>query len=85
MVFRLIVRYLANNEKLIQRLSESYPIRRAAQLTINVWYRGKQLTEDSNLKNVTAIDWKSLIQRIARNVREEIQQAKNDLHNKRKQ
>jgi hypothetical protein len=33
MPWRSLMRYLTNNEELIRRLSESYPIRRAAQLT----------------------------------------------------
>jgi hypothetical protein len=33
MPWRSLMRYLSNNEELIRRLSESYPIRRAAQLT----------------------------------------------------
>ncbi|CAF4574546.1 unnamed protein product [Rotaria sp. Silwood1] len=33
MPWRPLMRYLSNNEELIRRLSESYPIRRAAQLT----------------------------------------------------
>lgn len=33
MPWRSLFRYLSNNEELIRRLSESYPIRRAAQLT----------------------------------------------------
>jgi hypothetical protein len=33
MSWRSLLHYLSNNEELIRRLSESYPIRRAAQLT----------------------------------------------------
>ena len=33
MPWRSLLRYLSNNEELVRRLSESYPIRRAAQLT----------------------------------------------------
>jgi hypothetical protein len=33
MPWRSLLHYLTNNEELIRRLSESYPIRRAAQLT----------------------------------------------------
>jgi len=33
MPWRSLMHYLSNNEELIRRLSESYPIRRAAQLT----------------------------------------------------
>ncbi len=33
MPWRALLRHLSNNEELVRRLSESYPIRRAAQLT----------------------------------------------------
>lgn len=49
MVIRMILRYLANNEQLVQRLAESYPVRRAAQLAVSVFYRSKDLAERNNL------------------------------------
>ena len=41
MPWRSLMRYLSNNEELIRRLSESYPIRRAAQLTAYFYHSGK--------------------------------------------
>jgi hypothetical protein len=41
MPWRSLMRYLSNNEELIRRLSESYPIRRAAQLTAYFYSAGK--------------------------------------------
>lgn len=41
MPWRALMRYLSNNEELIRRLSESYPIRRAAQLTAYFYSAGK--------------------------------------------
>lgn len=76
MVFRFIFRYLSNNEKLIERLSESYPIRRAAQITVEFMNRGKQITETETVKNISKFDLKSFLQRFSKNVKEEIQDAK---------
>jgi len=45
-IFRFILRYLANNEQLVYRLSESKPVRRAAQLTISLFHRSKMLHEE---------------------------------------
>jgi len=45
MALRMLLRYLANNEQLVQRLAESYPVRRAAQLTAYVFFRGKAIGE----------------------------------------
>ena len=44
----LFHRYLANNEQLIQRLSESYPMRRAAQLTSFFYHKGKDIGKKFN-------------------------------------
>ncbi|KAK7092978.1 protein NCBP2AS2 homolog [Littorina saxatilis] len=46
MPLRVLLRYLMNNEQLTQKLAESYPVRRAAQLTAYVFHRGKELGED---------------------------------------
>lgn len=42
MVLRIILRYLAHNEQLVQKLSESYPIKRSAQLVAYVFLRSKE-------------------------------------------
>ncbi|CAF0953976.1 unnamed protein product, partial [Didymodactylos carnosus] len=41
MVWRHLARYLANNEQLVNKLAESYPIRRAAQLTAYFYHSGR--------------------------------------------
>lgn len=46
MPLRAVLRYLLNNEQLIQKMAESYPIRRAAQLTAYLFHRGKELGEE---------------------------------------
>ncbi|CAH1776178.1 unnamed protein product [Owenia fusiformis] len=46
MPWRSLMRYLVNNEQLIQKLAESYPIRRAAQLTAYFYHRSKSIGND---------------------------------------
>lgn len=58
MVLRYILRYLANNENLINRLAESYPVRRAAQLTVYLFHRSKAIMEDAQTKD-KALKFKS--------------------------
>lgn len=53
MVFRFLMRYLANNEQLINRMAESYPMRRAAQLVVSIMYRAKHIAEDKGLHEMT--------------------------------
>lgn len=50
MVLRFIARFLLNNEQLVNRLAESYPIRRAAQLVLYYFSKSKVLTEQKLLK-----------------------------------
>lgn len=45
MVFRFIIRYLANNEQLVSRLADSYPVRRAAKFTVFIFNHTKRLVE----------------------------------------
>lgn len=48
MVLRILIRFLANNEKLVEKLAESRPIRRAAQLTVYMMNHSKSLKLSSN-------------------------------------
>ncbi|ODM95525.1 hypothetical protein Ocin01_11157 [Orchesella cincta] len=41
----------ANNERLIERIAESYPVRRAAQLTVYLFQRSKSIMEDTGAKD----------------------------------
>lgn len=43
MVIRYLFNYLANNPQLVEKLSESYPVRRAAQLTVYAYHKGKRI------------------------------------------
>lgn len=53
MVVRMILRYLANNEQLVQRLSESYLMRRAAQSLVSVFYKTKGFAVEYRLTEWT--------------------------------
>lgn len=75
MVFRFLLRFLSNNEHLVQKLSESYPFRRAAQWVVIIFYRGKGLVEDTNLhKKLTPEQFRSFIQRFSENIKREIEE-----------
>lgn len=61
MVFRFIIRYLANNEQLVNRVADSYPVRKAARFVVYFFTRTKSLVEselatgkykDINLSNM---------------------------------
>uniref|UniRef100_A0A2H1VKW7 SFRICE_000835 n=1 Tax=Spodoptera frugiperda TaxID=7108 RepID=A0A2H1VKW7_SPOFR len=77
MPIRAILRYLANNEHLVQKLAESYPVRRAAQLAVSVFYRGKEKLSDVDPQQVNRI--MSFLKKFSENLREGIQDAKKQL------
>lgn len=45
MVLRFILRYLIHNEQLINRLAESYPVRRAARFIVYFFTRSRSIVE----------------------------------------
>ncbi|CAL1547192.1 unnamed protein product [Lymnaea stagnalis] len=58
MPIRALLRYLLNNEQLIQKIADSYPIRRAAQLTAYFMHKGKEIGEEKleQLKETDALN-----------------------------
>ncbi|XP_017087320.2 protein NCBP2AS2 homolog [Drosophila bipectinata] len=84
MVLRFLMRYLANNEQLIQRMSESYPIRRAAQLAVSLMYRTKSLAREQGLHEMTPERFKSFMNMFKNNVRQELEGVKKEINNKKK-
>lgn len=45
MVFRYLFNYFVNNPQLVEKISDSYPVRRAAQLTVYAYNKGKGVGE----------------------------------------
>lgn len=67
-MIRYILHVLANNERLVQKLSESYPMRRAAQLVAIVVYRGKFMIEDVKLRNPEQL--RDLLNKLSQSLKE---------------
>ncbi|XP_077293200.1 protein NCBP2AS2 homolog [Arctopsyche grandis] len=47
MPLRFLFRYLANNEQLVQRIAESYPVRKAARFCVSIYYRTQNIARES--------------------------------------
>lgn len=77
MPIRALLRYLANNEHLVQKIAESYPMRRAAQLAVSVFFRGKEKLSDMDPQQANRI--MSFIKKFSENLREGIQDAKKQI------
>lgn len=79
MVLRVILRYLANNEQLIQRLADSYPMRRAAQLLVSAYYRSRAVAQEQKLVDMTPEKFKRMMNAFKDNIKQEIESAKQDM------
>jgi len=85
MVLRVILRYLSNNEHLIHKLSESKPVRRAAQLFVSFYYRGQSVAQESGLKNnLSPQRFQQFVRRLSNNFKLELENAKRQLEEKNK-
>lgn len=78
------MRYLANNDQMVQRLSESYPIRRAAQLLVAAFHQSKSFAEEKRLTEFTPERFRKFVNSFKANVKEEIESAKEELKKTRK-
>lgn len=81
-MLRYLLHRLANNEKLLETLSNSYVIRRAAQLTVAAFYKGKSIAQENNLQqlqNMTPEKFRSFIKSFQDNLKQEIESAKKQL------
>ncbi|XP_055621117.1 protein NCBP2AS2 homolog [Toxorhynchites rutilus septentrionalis] len=76
MVLRMILRYLANNEQLIQRLAESYPMRRTAQFIVSAYYRSRSIVQERKLENMTPEQFKRILKSFKDNIKQEIESTK---------
>ncbi|CAG9783407.1 unnamed protein product [Diatraea saccharalis] len=77
MPIRTLLRYLANNEHLVQKIAESYPVRRAAQLAVSIFYRGKEKLGDVDPQKVNRLI--SFLKKLSENMKEGIADAKKQL------
>lgn len=75
MVLRFLFRYLANNEQIVSRLAEFYPVRRAAQLVVYLFSRGQQAASDPRLSAERLRSFTARLRAELQNAQKEITQA----------
>lgn len=84
-MIRALIRYFANNEKLIERLSDSYFMRRAAQMSVSLFYRAKAIAQEAKeekIKDMTPDKIRSFLDKFKENIEEEVKKAKTELESK---
>ncbi|XP_070577953.1 protein NCBP2AS2 homolog [Ptychodera flava] len=64
MVLRVLLRYLASHPELVDRLSETWVIRRLAQLTAYSYFKAKEIGEDGVHKGVDKIRDSEILKRM---------------------
>ncbi|XP_066252566.1 protein NCBP2AS2 homolog [Euwallacea similis] len=86
MVFQFIIRLLINNEHLVQRLSESYPMRKAAQVVVRAMFTGKNFIQENRLhEKLTPEQFRSLMKDISLTLQKQVKQAHENIQKKMKQ
>lgn len=84
-MIRFLIRLLANNEQLVQKLSESYPMRRAAQIIVRLAYSGKYYIEAQQWdKKMNPEQFRSFMKDISRNFQNQIKEAQEEIKRKMK-
>lgn len=81
MPLRFLMRYLANNEQLVNKLAESKPVRRAAQLVVYFINRSS-LNGLPTTPTEFGKQWKSIFLRFSANLKQGITEAKEELKKK---
>lgn len=85
MVFRFLMRYFANNEQLVQQLSESGPVRAAARFVVGLFNRSKNMIEEHELdKKLSPEKVKEIAKKFTENIKEEVNEAKENIKRGRK-
>lgn len=87
MVIRKLIQLLLNrnSERLIEQLSDSYLMRRAAQMVVSVFYRTKAIAQEQKLDEIVDKQkFKSFLEKFQKNIEEEMQKAKQELEAKKK-
>lgn len=84
-MFRYFIHKFVNNEKFVEQLSQSYIIRRAAQITIAAFYQSKTFAHENNLQNLSPERFKEVMRSFQNHLRKELEAAQRELerHNKK--
>lgn len=86
-MIRALLRYFANHDKLVEKLSDTYLMRRAAQMAVSVFFRAKSIAQEvkeERVKDLSPEKFRSFIDKFQTNVKEEIEKVKADLNDKTK-
>lgn len=76
---------MTNNQQLVERLSDSYAMRRTARFVVYIFNRSKLLAEEKGLnEKLSPEKLKQFTRRFSNNLKEELEKAKQELQKKGK-
>lgn len=82
-----LIRYLLNNEKLVEKLADSYVMRRLAQMSVAVFFKAKAIAEEAKVEKLKDFETgkiKNLFDKFQENLKEEMEKAKKEIEEKKK-
>lgn len=83
MPLRFLLRYFANNEKVVEKLAESYPMRRAAQLGAYFYFKSKHIGYKA-LQGVKESGVETRVKSFSKTFSDQVQEGFRDLKQQKK-
>jgi mediator of RNA polymerase II transcription subunit 9 len=87
MVFRFLFKYLLNNPQIVEKLADSYVMRRLAQMSVSAFFKAKAIAEEAKnerFKDFDSAKLKSFLDKFHTNFKEEMEKAKTELEEQKK-
>lgn len=85
-MLRILLRFFAskNSEQIVEKLSDSYLMRRFAQICVSVFYRGKSIAQEATqdrFKDLNRDKLNSFLDKFQNNLKEEAEKARKSINN----
>ena len=72
MVLRIILRYLMNNERLVNKIADSYPVRRLAQICVSIFLQGKHTLQSEKFDS-------EILKKFAEKLKKQLEDSNNQM------
>lgn len=87
-MIRALIRYLLHNDKLVDKIADSYVMRRIAQMSVHVFFKTKAIAEEAKLedklKDLDTERIKTIYDKFKKSINEEMEKAKAEMEQKKR-
>lgn len=86
-MLRNLLRHLIHNDKLVERIADSYVMRRLAQMSVSVFFKAKAIAEEAKnekLKDLDTTKLTAVYDKFMKNLNEEMDKAKAELEQRKR-